>query len=85
MAESLAKSSLLAALLNSVIAICLRLLTFASNALILRHISRDALGIINVRLLLFIDTVLFISREAFRKACLGKPANENWKSNIIKI
>jgi hypothetical protein len=40
---------------------------------------REALGIINVRLLLFSDTVLFVSREAFRKACLGRTADGDWK------
>lgn len=44
----------------------------------MRFVSRDALGIINVRLLLFSDTVLFISREAVRKACLGRDAKADW-------
>jgi hypothetical protein len=37
----LAKSSLLAAALNSFVAIVLRLLTFISNAFILRYVSRS--------------------------------------------
>ena len=40
MSNDLAKSSLMAAALNSLVAIVLRVLTFASNAFILRYISR---------------------------------------------
>ena len=56
-----------AAVLNSGSAIVLRLITFILNAIILRHISGEVLGIVNVRLLLLFDTIIFISREAFRK------------------
>ena len=40
MSNDLAKSSLMAAALNSLVAIVLRVLTFASNAFILRYVSR---------------------------------------------
>ena len=32
---------------------------------------RDVMGLINVRLNLLDDTILFLSREAFRLACIG--------------
>ena len=57
-------------LLNAINAIISRGITFVLNAVILRHISGEELGVINVRLLLLVDTIIFISREAFRKACL---------------
>lgn len=78
----LLRSSLLAAFLNALVAICLRGITFAINAFILRHISHDVLGIINVRLLLLVDTIIFISREAFRKACLKTPKEGEWRGTI---
>ena len=71
-----------AAVLNSGSAIVLRLITFILNAIILRHISGEVLGIVNVRLLLLFDTIIFISREAFRKACLKKPSNGDWKGTF---
>ena len=71
-----------AALLNSGFAIVLRVITFVLNAFILRHISGEVLGVINVRLLLLVDTIIFISREAFRKACLKKPSNGDWRGTI---
>ena len=71
-----------AALLNSGFAIILRVITFVLNAFILRHISGEVLGVINVRLLLLVDTIIFISREAFRKACLKKPSNGDWRGTI---
>jgi hypothetical protein len=45
---------------------------------------REALGVINVRLLLFSDTVIFVSREAFRKACLGRSAGGDWAGETLE-
>ncbi|XP_039287044.1 protein RFT1 homolog [Nilaparvata lugens] len=36
----------------------------------------------NVRLLLLESTILFLSREAFRRACLSKTVNHNWTQVI---
>ena len=47
-----------------------RMITFAMNAFVLRHISRDVLGLVNVRLNLLDDTILFLSREGFRSIYL---------------
>eukprot|EP00042_Codosiga_hollandica_P030797 m.181113 g.181113 ORF g.181113 m.181113 type:complete len:538 (+) comp53461_c0_seq4:79-1692(+) len=58
-----------------VIQVVFRLLTFAVNGIALRYISRDMLGVVNVRLTLLFTSILFLSREAFRKACLSDRAN----------
>jgi len=74
------KQSVHSALLNVISSVLLRILTFGTNAFILRHVSGDFLGI-NVRLWLLFDTVLFLSREAFRNACLNRPeSKESWRS-----
>ena len=60
-----------------------RLITFAMNAFVLRHISRDVLGLINVRLNLLDDTIMFLSKECFRLACLGHTTGrEGWQKMI---
>ena len=78
----LLEGSLWATKLNIVWAIASKIITFALNAFVLRLISGHVLGIINVRLLLLVDSILFISREAFRKACLKKPENNDWKGTF---
>ena len=66
--SDLAKSSLLAAALNSLVAIVLRLLTFVSNAFILRYVSREALVRMPFTSLLYCPTVLhFCSFAPFNK------------------
>ena len=54
--------------------ISLRITTFLMNAFILRFISRETLGLVNVRLTLLYTTILFLAREAFRKTCLSHSA-----------
>ena len=80
--SELIQSSIFAAISNSVVAILFKIVTFALNAFIIRRVSGDVLGIVNVRLLLLVDTIIFISREAFRKACLKKPENGDWRGTI---
>ena len=80
--DNILRNSLWATLINSSVAVIFRAITFISNAFILRRISAHILGVINVRLLLLVDTILFISREAFRRACLKKPENGDWKGTI---
>lgn len=82
--EALLRSSIVAAFLNSTVAILLRCITFLLNAFVLRHVSGDVLGVINVRLLLYVDTILFVSREAIRKACLNKPSS-SWQATVNLI
>ena len=63
--------------------VAFRLITFAMNAFVLRHISRDVLGLINVRLNLLDDTIMFLSKECFRLACLGHTTGrEGWQKMI---
>ena len=56
-------------------------LTFAIGAIQLRQVSKEYLGS-GVRFALFTDTVLFLSRWAFRKACLSKPKNGDWRGTV---
>ncbi|RDD47181.1 Protein RFT1-like protein [Trichoplax sp. H2] len=53
--------------------------TFILNSVLLRYITKEVLGIVNVRLTLLHTTLLFISREAFRKSCLSKNDQIHWK------
>lgn len=53
-----------------------RLGTFFMNAVLMRYITTEMLGVVNVRLLLLHTTINFVSREAFRKACLSRSAGE---------
>ena len=59
-----------------------RLITFIVNAVVLRYVSSELLGLINVRLTLLYSTILFLSREAFRKACLSRTSGsykKDWR------
>lgn len=71
MSSKVAEGSIRSAVLNILLAVVLRVITFGLNAFILRRVSTDILGLVNVRLTLLDDTILFLSREAFRRACLG--------------
>ena len=81
--SSLLSSTIKSASINVVATVMFRVLTFALNAFILRRVDRIVLGVINVRLTLLDDTILFLSREAFRRSCLTKvkdPKNASqWK------
>ena len=77
------KGSMLSAALNSFMAVMFGAVTFGLNGFILRHVSKETLGIINVRLILLNNTVLFFSRECFRRACLKRPeSNHEWRSIV---
>ncbi|XP_059476456.1 protein RFT1 homolog [Neocloeon triangulifer] len=78
MEQSLLTSSLQNISFGIVLQIIVRVITFLSNACVLRYISPDALGLMNVRLLLLESTILFVSREAFRKSTLDDVRNHNW-------
>lgn len=62
--------------------IIFRVLTFAINAFTLRYVSKEIIGIVNVRLTLLYTTVVFLAREAFRKACLSHSAQQSWSHTI---
>lgn len=55
-----------------------RFVTFFLNAFMVRRISKDVLGVMNVRLLLLESMILFLSKEPFKKACLSNTAEHNW-------
>jgi len=82
MSSSVVSSSLRSASWNMITQVMFRLVTFAMNAFVLRHISRDVLGLVNVRLNLLDDTIMFLSKEGFRLACLGHKGNEGWQKVI---
>jgi len=82
MSSSVVNSSLKSASLNMITQVMFRLLTFLINAFVLRHISRDVLGLVNVRLNLLDDTIMFLSKEGFRLACLGHKGKEGWEKVI---
>ncbi|XP_040577169.1 man(5)GlcNAc(2)-PP-dolichol translocation protein RFT1 [Lepeophtheirus salmonis] len=81
--SSLAQS-IKATSLNILTSILFRIITFILNIFILRHTSKDVLGIVNVRFNLLDDTILFLSREAFRRSCLKIPVGHRWK-RIINV
>ncbi|KAM5279973.1 man(5)GlcNAc(2)-PP-dolichol translocation protein RFT1 isoform 2-T2 [Ctenodactylus gundi] len=59
-----------------------RLITFVLNAFILRFLSKEVVGIVNVRLTLLYSTTLFLAREAFRRACLSWRAQRDWNQTL---
>ena len=69
--DEIGATSIKSATLNMATQMSFRVITFLLNDFVLRHISRDVMGLINVRLNLLDDTILFLSREAFRLACIG--------------
>ncbi|XP_070558753.1 man(5)GlcNAc(2)-PP-dolichol translocation protein RFT1-like isoform X2 [Ptychodera flava] len=67
---------------NMILQVVFRMLTFVLNAFVLRYISKEMLGVVNVRLTLLYSTTLFVAREAFRRACLSKTADRKWRQVI---
>ncbi|KAM4021864.1 man(5)GlcNAc(2)-PP-dolichol translocation protein RFT1 [Anomaloglossus baeobatrachus] len=65
-----------------VLQVVFRVLTFALNAFTLRYVSREIIGLVNVRLTLLYTTVVFLAREAFRRACLSHSAQQSWRHTI---
>ncbi|CAL8102717.1 unnamed protein product [Orchesella dallaii] len=70
---------------NIVFQVITRVFTFMLNAFILRYVSHDVLGICNVRLALLYSSVMFLSREPFRRAVLRKSENDCWLETINLI
>ncbi|XP_049951989.1 protein RFT1 homolog [Schistocerca serialis cubense] len=87
MKRDILSSSIKHATFNIVFQIFFRCITFLMNAFVIRYINQDVIGVTNVRLLLLESTILFISREAFRRACLSKSLQHNWQqvTNLIWI
>ncbi|KAK7476317.1 hypothetical protein BaRGS_00032435 [Batillaria attramentaria] len=64
---------------NMVLQLMIRMMTFLLNAVVLRFISRDLLGVVNVRLTLLYSTILFLTKEAFDRACLSRAEGRDWR------
>ncbi|KAM9533841.1 man(5)GlcNAc(2)-PP-dolichol translocation protein RFT1-like [Guaruba guarouba] len=67
---------------SALLQVLFRAVTFALNAFALRYLSRELIGVVNVRLTLLYSTVVFLAREAFRRACLSGSAKRNWTKTI---
>ena len=80
------RGSIISAALNALMSVSFGIITFSLNAYILRHVSKDVLGTINVRLVLLSRALLFFGRESFRRACMKKPENNNeWRSKCTTM
>ncbi|EDQ93077.1 uncharacterized protein MONBRDRAFT_22469 [Monosiga brevicollis MX1] len=78
--EAALRSATQTASYNVIVQLALRVITFVSNAIIIRHVSKEFLGVVNVRLMLLYSTVIFLAREAFIKACLSANRHERNKA-----
>ncbi|XP_061147642.1 protein RFT1 homolog isoform X1 [Syngnathus typhle] len=69
---------------NVLLQVMFRVLTFLLNAFTLRFVSKELIGVVNVRLTLLYSTLVFLSREAFRRACLSGSdgGKHNWRQLI---
>uniref|UniRef100_A0A8C3V6A4 Protein RFT1 homolog n=1 Tax=Catharus ustulatus TaxID=91951 RepID=A0A8C3V6A4_CATUS len=67
---------------SALLQVLFRVVTFGLNAFTLRYLSRELIGVVNVRLTLLYSTVGFLAREAFRRACLSGSAKRNWTKTI---
>lgn len=82
MKRDILNNSIKHASFNIIFQILFRCVTFLMNAFVLRHVNQDVIGVTNVRLLLLESTILFLSREAFRRTCLSKSVQRNWQQVI---
>uniref|UniRef100_A0A668ANQ4 Protein RFT1 homolog n=1 Tax=Myripristis murdjan TaxID=586833 RepID=A0A668ANQ4_9TELE len=69
---------------NVLLQVMFRVLTFLLNAFTLRFVSKELIGVVNVRLTLLYSTLVFLSREAFRRACLsrGSGTGHSWRQVV---
>ena len=80
--DSLVGRTVRSASYNVILQVTFRILTFVMNGILLRYTTKDMIGIVNVRLMLLNQTIVFVAREAFRKACLSKTADKRWAQVI---
>ncbi|XP_054751425.2 protein RFT1 homolog [Lytechinus pictus] len=82
--QSVLASSARSASYNMVLQVMFRVVTFMLNAFIIKYgyVHEDMLGVVNVRLMLLYSTILFIAREAFRRACLSQSSKHYWPQVI---
>lgn len=64
---------------NVILQVFFRVLSFILNAVLLRYVSTELIGVCNFRLALLYTTVMFLSREPFRRALPKlKDAENDW-------
>ncbi|KAM3877563.1 man(5)GlcNAc(2)-PP-dolichol translocation protein RFT1 [Diretmus argenteus] len=82
--EDVLKNASTLASYNVLLQVMFRVFTFLLNAFTLRFVSKELIGVVNVRLTLLYSTLVFLSREAFRRACLsgGSGTGHNWRQVI---
>ncbi|XP_076870595.1 man(5)GlcNAc(2)-PP-dolichol translocation protein RFT1 [Brachyhypopomus gauderio] len=81
--EDILRSTSTLASYSVLLQVMFRALTFFLNAFTLRFVSKELIGVVNVRLMLLYSTLVFLSREAFRRACLsGDTVGRNWRQVI---
>lgn len=67
---------------SALLQILFRVISFGLNAFTLRYVSKEMIGLVNVRLTLLYSTIVFLAREAFRRACLSGSTKRNWTKTI---
>lgn len=70
-AQKLKANVLQSAAYDTILQICLRILSFVLNAFIVRHVSPEVFAVTTLHLHLLYATGLLLSREAFRRAALS--------------
>ncbi|CAG7728936.1 unnamed protein product [Allacma fusca] len=83
--DAVLSGSVRSASYNIVFQVSTRIFTFLLNAFILRYVSHEVMGICNVRLALLYSTVMFLSREPFRRTCQRKQETDSWTETINLI
>ena len=61
--EGLVGSTVRSASYNVVLQVIFRILTFVMNGVLLRFTTKDMIGIVNVRLMLLNQTIVFVAQE----------------------
>ncbi|KAK2724973.1 hypothetical protein QYM36_001429 [Artemia franciscana] len=75
-------SSIRSASYNILLQIAFRIITFALNTFIIHYVDVAVLGLLNVRFYLLFSTILFVSREAFRRVCQSCSKRDDWRKVI---
>ena len=84
-ADAILSGSVRSASYNIVFQVASRIFTFLLNAFILRYVAHNVLGICNVRLALLYSTIMFLSREPFRRSCQRKQETDSWRETVNLI
>ena len=63
------RASIASTFINILLSVSFGIITYAFNAFIFRQVSKEVLGTIKSRLCLLSNTILYLSRESFRRSC----------------